>query len=329
MEKINWFFNSDFEEKLFADDFSTFHSTKMTQEFEYFISYLNPDATLYSLKHYSKDFLSRFKLYTGKDFLITRVNQNVIPWCQRYDKVELLRKYQNKLTTLKYFSQLGIIQHLVTEISSSSDLEPGYLYKNPYSLSGIGHYEYPRDELKLQKLLNKQILIKEEKLKRVKDISALIENNKILSIYENDVDSHYQYKGSLISDSAILGPKQQDQYLNNIKMVMDYVKDYTGVYSIDSFYYEAEGKNLLQPVSEINMRKTMGYVAFHLKKKYFTKAQFAKLILVPNKKSVKLSLHERIMWLSPTENRFHVFLIAGEERAEILEMQDKLLATLL
>lgn len=329
MEEIIWFFNADFEEKLFSGETQKFISTKQTQEFEYFINYLNPTSCIYTTKNYSKVFQDRFFKITGENFKTTNQVSQIRPWCQSYEKTELLKKYQNKIKTLLYFKQLGILKHEINEITEIQEITPDFLYKNPFSLSGMGHYEYPRDKNIISKLIQRHPLIKEEKLARIKDISTLVENNLIVSVYENDVDKHYQYRGTLISNDSLLEQSQYQQYLAQIKNVMNYVEDYNGVYSIDSFYYKKDDETYLQPVTEFNMRKTMGYTAYYLSRKYFPNKKFVKLLLLKNKKVVSDELSKKSLYLSPEENIFHVFLLGENSREEIEVEQSRLRSALL
>lgn len=323
MEVVNWFFNSDFESRLTSGEFNQYNSNKQNQEFEYFINYLNPNDQIFTLKDYSDEFRQRFKDLTSKKFLYTSEKKNVRPWCQSFEQVELLKKFQSK-EILFHFKNLGLLKHELELISSEDQVEAGYIYKEPYSCAGMGNYEFELHFEKIKKRLKNHKLIKEKKLNRFRDFSALFDNNKLLSIYENEVDKHYHYKGTLIGDFDL--GEFRSAYKEALDVISNELINYAGVYSIDSFMFTNNSQSFLQPVSEINMRKTMGYFAYRFKETYYPNFSYGKLLLVRNKNFSYKKMVNCVL-LSPLENNFLVFFLVGEGRAQVIDLENQILST--
>ncbi len=328
METIGWIFNGDYEDRLFSNRFTNIQSTKVTQEFEYFIHLLNPDYTIFSTKTYSQKYREFLKEFTGFDLKLTTKPNQIANWCAEYDQPILRQKLQNK-NNLAAFLKLD-----VRYIKSKDELEEGYLYKYPKSLSGGGHYLYPRNEKKLLGLLSLgETLIKEKVYKRYLDFSTLIENGKVIKKYKNFIDDYFQYKGTLIEDNFKLDDEIEQDYEKSLKLILDYSSDYKGVMSIDSFCYLEKSKKYLYPACELNIRKTMGYVAFQLKEKYFKEYSFLKLLLMRNQSrevsqsNLQKKFGDKVVMLSPTTNRFLVFIIVSNDKEELISLENKLRAT--
>lgn len=330
MEKINYFFNCDFERYLELKQQDPYISSKQSQEFEYLINYLDLSSCIYTTKDYGEEFKKRFKKLTRKDFLTITEKMNVTPWCQENGDQILLRKIQDKSQTLLHFKKKNLIKHEVKLIHSESELEENFLYKEPFSLSGMGHYTFPKDEKRLRKIIQKKKIIKEEKLNRILDFSTLFNRKERLWTYLNRVDEYFQYKGTLIGPKEYSPPqKVKELYKKAIEEVLNYTGNYNGIFSVDSFLYQNENEIFLQPVSEINMRKTMGYCALKIKEKYFPKAPYFLFSLIRNpeidSKKILSNESESTHLLSPIENRFHLWVITGSSLEEVNQQELKLI----
>ncbi len=332
MEEVAWIFNGDFEIRLFSEQFQNIQSTKMTQEFEYFIYLLEPNKYIFTTKGYSQEYKDYIKSIVGPEIKTTRHAKNIIGWCSNYEQKEILLKYQNKETVLKIQIEKELTSEKICFLRDVAELEEGYLYKYSKSLSGGGHLKFPRDDIKIKKLLKEgETLIKEKIHKRIFDFSTLIEKGEVLAVYENLIDDYFQYKGTIISDDFRLPTNIKTQYEECLKVFLKELTDYKGVLSIDSFLYSKGREVKLFPACEFNMRKTMGYIAFSIKKKYFNHFKSMKLVLKKNK-GYKLDYSSiarfsgSIFLLSPLENRFLVFVILGNSVDEINLLEEKLIS---
>ena len=328
MEALAWLFNSDFEKKLFSTTFHKKESSKQNQEFEYFIHLLNPEDVIFTGKDYSKEYKTRIKNLTQKDFKITNQAQKISNWCQEYNEVELLKKLQSKYETYKFLQKENLLKHEAIFVNQESELEAGYLYKTENGFSGTGHFLFPQDKDKIRKYLQDHGIILKEKLRqRDLDFSSLIINKEIICQYENYIDERFQYKGSSFSSQPFLNQKDQTELDLALVKVLDYLGEYRGVLSIDAF---KAGHDLI-PICEFNARKTMGYVAYSIWKKYFNDFSEFKFLLFKNNRSQKsfdqLKEHN-IHLLSPFENNFFVFALSAHDKNE-MKRTEKILATTL
>jgi hypothetical protein len=118
---------------------------------------------------------------------------------------------------------------------------------------------------------------------------------------------------------------------NDFQMIKDkIVKAYRAAgavdgFSIDSFVYDDVGLQIY-PISEVNYRKTMGLIAFNLLQKLAPEARWGAFVLAKNtsKKTFleKLSLTQllsKVIYLSPGDTRFDMFLISAENKSEGIE----------
>ena len=335
MEEVAWLFNGDFENNLFSDSMDEKVSSKVNQEFEYLIHLINPVKQIYTTKKYSKEYDSYIECITGKDFKRTHQSKNIQNWCQSFSERKKLRKLQSKQELLKYLQQDDLVPSDSQIISSINLLKEGFLYKKNNSMSGMGHFIMPQQEVKIKSLLAQGISLIEEPIRnRVLDFSTLIYENKEVAVYENIVDEFFQYKGTVI-DANFSIPKNLEVKLEKTKKYLEgYLKDYHGHLSIDHYLYKEAHELKLYPACEINVRKTMGYIAFEVFQKYFDGQGVCKLLLVNQKmktlnyEKIKLELGSHGLLLSPADNRFKVFVITASSRDELSDYEDHLLSRL-
>ncbi len=330
MEAVAYLFNSDFETQLFSNKEIKLESNKVTQEFEYFIHLLNPGEKIYTTRSYSSAYQNFLNTFTGKDLSTVHKTEKIIPWCQSFNQIELLKKFQNKVCTIKFLLETGFSQEEISFVNKNNltELKANYLYKYPKAFSGMGHFVYAKDQKKIENLLTQgEVLIQEKLHQRTMDFSTLVEGGKLLCQYENLVDDHFQYKGTIIRSDFQLPEKIKTDFGFWLEKILIYTQKYKGIMSIDSYLYDDGAGEKLFPVCELNVRKTMGYVAFKLKEKYFNDMPIMKMLLV-NKKETRYSYQEiknrfqdNVFLLSPTENRFHVYCLLGNSDQAIKELE--------
>ncbi len=333
MEKISLLFNADFDKKLSSGKYHQFESSKINQEFEYLIHWLHPEGTLFSTKNYQGIYRDYLKQQTGENLktICTGVPEL---FCQNFKEPELLKKLQNKISLFDYLKEKEMIKHRGIRISRSEDIEDGFLYKTPYGMSGSGHYSGIQNKIAIEKALKKYgEVLKEELLSRSLDFSTLCHEGKIITQYENIVDERFQYKGSFFKPDFKLGSGLDEFYEKTINQVLEYSSDYKGVMAIDGFSYQAHSR--VHGACEINTRKTMGYFAYELWKKYYESSHYFKFLLFKNNFKAKLlntffdeNLLEGVKLISPIENNFLIFTVAADTEVEIKTRELGLYTTL-
>lgn len=332
MEKIAYLFNADFEEKLVQKSFKTFESSKINQEFEYLIHWLDPEMPIYTQKNYSLEYRNKVSKITKSEFKTT-TSGKVELFCQNFDQIDLVLKLSSKFETMKFLQKNNLITYDVEFIKNEDHLTIEGLYKSPFGVSGSGHYIYPRDKQKILKIINEYgHILKEPVLNRSKDFSSLFVNGEYIATYENYIDNRFQYKGSFFSPNNLFSEDIDKRYKNFMTTLIDYTGDYQGIMSIDGFLYNKNSE--IHPCCEINARKTMGYVAYSIWKKYFTRCEYFKFLLFKNNFSKKkldsftCELDNGAILLSPKDNRFLIFCLGGEDFNELKLREKNLVSTL-
>lgn len=330
-----YFFNSDFEKQLFSNTPKKIELNKVNQEFEYFIHFLDPDSLILSTRKYSKAYQDFIYDFTGKTLQTTLNRTSVIHWCNPMENLEECRFLQNKINVLKLMLENNYISEEIQFINDKDQLKENKLYIYPKSLSGGGHLKYPRDINRMNVLLaKKEMIIEENLLSRSFDFSTLIMNQRVICEYENEIDEYFQYKGTLIGEKLKELISYQEVLMKTRELIFSHLGSYKGALSIDSFLYFKNDQTLLYPACEVNMRKTMGYTTFFLKEKYFKKIPFLKLKLIKNKNfksnylDIKRNYGDQIYLISPLDNLFLVFLILGQDKLEIMHLENDLFTRL-
>ncbi|MEX1099471.1 MAG: hypothetical protein WEB87_03525 [Bacteriovoracaceae bacterium] len=316
---MSWFFNADYESFLFSGrSHYTFNSSKLNQEFEYLIHFLE-DGPIFTTKKYSKGYIERIEALSGKRFMTENSPENARPWWASIGDYEADKILHSKITSTKFGIEKGIIQDACLVSLKNFDPKEGHVYKMEGELSGRGHLLWPRDKKKISVLLENGLVLIEEPLReRVRDFSALFLSAKKKVVYENAVDRHFQYKGTrLIAPKLSL--EQEKEYE---KALGDICQFYLKLgasfpFSVDSYIYKQNNCEILNPLCEVNARKTMGYAALKLAELF--QAPCASMVLL--NRAQKVFKDDRILVLSPPENQFQTVFLKAKSPEELKELE--------
>jgi hypothetical protein len=325
--EMSFAFNVDFEDFLKSDnDEYQFISTKKTQEFEYFILWLEEDP-LYSLKKYEPSYLEFIKNFNK--FKITTSKEKLKMWiCEIYNKNEQ-RVLNSKIASSTFAIENNMAHKNTTLEKYKTVFQDGYLYKEEFGVSGIGTSKTEQSYNKLS-----FPLVKEPLLDRNFDFSTLFYDESSC-IYQNHIDDYFQYKGTTIGLNFDYF-EWIHQYKEDIQKIKNKFFSSKNPMSIDSFLYQENGEDKVYTLSEVNNRKTMGYCALKLKEKLGSKHHYARLRLFRTKDLKKNFDHEKVysqfdkkvIPLSPLDNVFVTFLILEDSLGELNELEDLLVSTL-
>lgn len=164
------------------------------------------------------------------------------------------------------------------------------VFKSVYGLSGRGHLHIQNDlDAKAISFLNKQWkahhpVLAEPWVNRLLDFSTqwlITEDGNLtflgVTICQND--SRGGYKSTIVQPDDSIDPCNHLLIIHKeeVKRVLHqmYSKGYFGHVGVDAMIYEIQGKTHLHPIVEINARKTMGWVALTLQKRYFREKTIA------------------------------------------------------
>jgi hypothetical protein len=326
---MSYFFNCDLEDFLASDKKNyTINSNKQNQEFEYFLLWLESEA-LYTQKVYDLNYIDFIKQF--KTVIIENDKSQIKLWCSEIWDKEKQRLENSKIKSAE-FGIANKLNHPKTKIIQSHDevCEGDFIYKEEYGVSGVGTWK--------KSTLPKRVsypLIKDPLLKRTFDFSTLIDGEKQI-VYQNHIDNSFQYKGTTVGlkfDYFEWYP----EYLENIKIIKKHYESIKGPWSIDSFLYQEDNIEKVYCLSEVNARKTMGYITLKLKESLFPNFKYTRLRIISNKKIknnfnhsiVYENFEKKIIALSPHGNVFSVFLIAENSLGELNELEDELFGSLL
>lgn len=326
---MSYFFNCDLEDFLASDKKSyEINSNKQNQEFEYFILWLEEES-LFSLKNYDSEYITFINQF--KTARLESDKSKAKLW-----STEIWDKEKQKLENSKVEStKLGIMHslcHANTKIiqSESEVCDGNFIYKEEYGVSGIGTWKRNQIPKKVS-----YPLIKDPFLKRTFDFSTLIDGDKSI-IYQNHIDDSFQYKGTTVGMRFDYF-EWYEEYLKNIQIIKQHYTSIKGPWSIDSFLYQEDNIEKIYCLSEVNARKTMGYITLKLQESLFLNYKYARLRIISNKQIKNKFNHSRvyenfekkIIPLSPHGNIFSVFLIGEDSLGELNELEDELFSSLL
>lgn len=332
MEKVVTLFNADFEDKISKEKFEAIESSKVNQEFEYLIHWIDPEKIIYSSRRYDKKYIDYLRAKTGHE-LKTSMNGRVEFYCQDYSDIDEKILLNDKCKTLKFLHNQKLLPSGIKFIKNSEDLSEGGIYKAPFGVSGSGHLTFPKDSKKIIYILEKYgEIVWEPIFNRSKDFSTLVSDGKVIATYENYIDDRFQYKGSYFSPEKIIPAALEEGYFNCVEEILRYTSGYNGILSMDGFMFDADEN--IYPVCEINARKTMGHAALEIKESYFSEASHFKFLIFRNNFSKAtlekffFSKENSILMLSPTDNFFSTFVICANSSREMNMVEKKLTSTL-
>lgn len=333
--------NADYESVIFQKK----PSSKACETIEFLAFYLDSRPVLTN-KIYSAEFLKHVETLSGftPKTVPTGEAEN---WWGALKDIDLEKTLNSKITSFKLALQEGWTEGSIVspeELKSISVTE-AHLIKDPFGMSGRGFFKLiPGEELKVPFEFKSPVII-EPILKRRFDFSHYVFPDGKSIAYQNIVDERFTYKGSIIENKFKQDLKDLDFYslidkahwadfIKQLSIIRDHYKeaDQFG-YSIDSFVYDEEGELLIHPLSEVNVRKTMGMVAYELCLRYGGDNPWGMLLLTSshkdlgghdylNSKFQEEMEEKKVILLSPEDSRFDMFLLtakSGEEGRALLE----------
>jgi hypothetical protein len=325
--------NADYESVLFHQKPGPLIVNQSLEFLAFFLS----DAPLLTQKKYDQKYLQHVEMTTGRRPLIVTQSEKVENWWGRLEDLAHERWMNSKLTSAELHIKEGWLPDLkIVRSSAEMDSLPSdWILKDPFGMSGRGitkvslatHPKYP--------------VIAEPLLERVYDFSFYHLNQGEGFHYQNLVDRHFQYRGTIFLDRENLGfqglkffndlPQSEwEKYEAEKKRVLDFyqLKPY---FSLDSFVYRQDGKLRIRSLSEVNYRKTMGLMAHQLSQKYAHGSWSGLFLVKTNLREELYSFTKEVggVLLSPADVRFQMILLSAVSAVEgelLLEKLKKLLS---
>ena len=198
-----------------------------------------------------------------------------------YPDVSRIRELSHRRTALKLWQMLKLPYPLPPEPIEATDLkqipmDKPVILKAPWSCSGRG---VTTNLAAAEGIIRRQgSVMVEPLLDRIKDFAMLFEANdgKVdflgLSLFQNSGTS---YTGNIVGPQAelrrMLGCDFIDETAHEVARCMEVIlgKDYNGPFGVDMMIYRgSEGREQICPTIEVNLRRTMGFVALSLAEKF-------------------------------------------------------------
>ncbi len=332
--------NADYESKLF------YHKEApqvLNQSLESFILFLE-NRPLLSTKKYSPEFLDYVESITHHKAEIVSKAEFSQNWWGDYSNLDLERKLNSKITSAELIQdEKWCDRTYVIREDNDINLVPFdriYLVKNPFGMSGQRFLtidsSLPHGDLifQVKQWIKTGPIIVEPLLDRRVDFSCYVFSEKNKVFYENRVDSHYQYKGTIfenylkadlehLSFYKELPLKSWNNYLSQVEKIISHYKSFKEIsgFSIDSFVY-FDNKLKIRALSEVNYRRTMGRVTYELAKRFNQDRPWAQLIMGKSSQGdggfhfFKNKIAD-LLWSHGKESGF-IILTSGDTRFEIL-----------
>jgi hypothetical protein len=341
-------FNADYELTLFENK----ESLLINQALE-FLAFFIEKRPIYTSKKYSDDYLDYVENIIGHRPVLVNKGEYENWWGPLVD-IPKERRLNSKELSASFSKETQIIQKLEELKVSSNTI---YLAKSPFGMSGKSFIVFRAgEENLLATLLNKtKKLIIEPLFNREKDFSHYIFPSGEVIAYENIVDKHFQYKGTLFNNLQSPDIEHLSFYkkleINEWEKFGDELKKVISTYfslgayngfSVDSFTYLENTQIKIRTLSEVNCRKTMGLIAWEIAQRIAGKNSWFLFTLSSFKDCKTFQfLQEKIspikwnqntkrgcLLLSPGNSRFEIFCISatsGKEGREILRELKNLL----
>lgn len=187
---------------------------------------------------------------------------------------ELVRKVNSKIFSFCESPQLpgAALLHTASEAEAWIEKTPGpKVLKSAFGTAGTGHFHVGKEE-GLMKFLNRQFSLKlpvigEPWVERNLDFSTQWKDGKLLgaTVFENDPDG--TYRSTRAGLQAMGGFEWAlEKHLESAGPLVERIfrMGYRGHLGVDAYVY---GENRVQPVVEINGRKTMSWAALEIQRK--------------------------------------------------------------
>ena len=247
-------------------------------------------------RFYPESFLDYVEEFTGhRPQLLNRgEGEN---WWGALKQPELERELNSKLWAHLWWKPRwnleGEICRTVDDVTRVLTNGKTAVLKRAHAMSGRGNKkmtqaDWAKDSAQFESWLT-QGLVAEPFYQRVSDLSALwLPGEKRFIYYRNQIDDRFQWRGVVLENGGepIFSSEELSAMGEWKKLLLQLAQDieakgYLGPFSVDAFFYLEEDRLKFHPCSEVNARKTMGWMALELWKK--DRPSWCKLWLEPLK----------------------------------------------
>ncbi len=316
--------NADYESVLFQGNAG---SPAINQSLE-FLAFFLEDSPILTEKDYDQIYLYYVESIVGHPVQLTKKGP-AENWWGRLENLDKEKWLNSKLTSAELNIKMGWGESWIVENSEEIRKIPEasfpLLSKDPFGMSGRGLKTIHSPNEKVS-----QKVVLEKLLHRKYDFSHYVFPDGKMICYQNLVDEKFQYKGTIFTDwknatleklafHSLAPAYKWEKFKSARRAIQEHFLGEYG-YSIDSFMYEEAGEMKLKYLCEVNARKTMGLMTYHLAQKFSTHKKWVKLWLFSPHANIKKLRTEfetqDVIVLTNGDTRFDaVFLMAESEMA--------------
>ena len=332
--------NADFESVLFQNS----PKSKVNEVIE-FLAFFLEDAPLHTQKNYSEKYLSYVESVRGSRPQIARSGASSHWWGDLTDP-ELQKFLNSKITSTRLsidhsWVKDSFIIETPDDLLNIPELNLEMMLKDPFDMSGRGFRIFQKTPQSSE--LKSFPLILEPLLDRRYDFSHYIFSDGTRICYENIVDKKFQFKGTIfknwkrtsvqqLSFYDQIGHKEWETFNKRLEEITRFygekLPDSAGGYSVDSFVYH-DGETLrVFAMCEVNVRRTMGRVAYDLCRRYGRENEWGIFLLLPATAGAfeKLApvLNQELILLSPEGSRFDMIFMSAVHKDEAKTKLEKI-----
>lgn len=313
--------NIDFEEVLFRHE----PQPHLNESLEFLALWVDPRPLL-TKKKYPDSYSNYIEKLIGHKPCF-KPEGKYIHWWGDLSHPEILKEIAQKSFSFRFFEKgwklEGICPQSWKEVELFLLKHKRCILKGEGKMSGRGHRLITLEDLPKLAFKAFEPCVLEPYYDRVKDISALyVDDENRFIYYQNEIDQKFQWRSNLITPDLNV----EDRWRDELELLRLKISDlgYLGPFSVDAFYYKVLNDLKFYPGSEVNPRKTMGWVNYKLFLKIKPKASLLGMETKKLNESQWKTLAENsnILLLSPPDNKFVIYWIGADSVAQI-EMKRK------
>jgi hypothetical protein len=293
----HWRVNIDYESQLFDTDYNPLKYQKFNLALEHIFFYINkdPNSSLSTSVNYSAKYLKSIETL---GFLSPKISQDqhgdlAYNWWGALQNLDLERKLNSKICSAQLaidFRLPGPKQFHIREFSELEKIlkensEEKWLFRDPYKMSGQGSHIFKRDELVKNKILFEKILKFRPMLfnnycDRILDLGFTFNLDQGLDelfFIINRIDGRLSFGGGeyFLNEEDFYREYPELDLENLMKEMRVHLKKVVqhcqelgavGFLQVDTFIYkDSENEIQINPLVEINYRRTMGQLLYAFK----------------------------------------------------------------
>lgn len=324
-------FNADFEERLSGKP----PKPQLNAALEFFAFWLT-DRPVLVHRDYPAAYFDHVEAQVGARPVVA-TSGDAEDWWGTSEPVELMRALNSKTEFLRWCQGHWPMRAQVCDDLDAvrACVQTGtYLIKASDGMSGRGHQRVTPAELPQLTFPWRAPVVVEPLFARTRDVSALwVPEEKRFIFYANEIDQRFQWRGSLLHSPTLAEPPSGtgDWALRLAELQRSVAaRGYHGPFSVDAFFYDEHATEHFHPGSEMNPRKTMGWLAYQFARA--SSAPWVKLALRPRVLSEAAwdaaVTHPSAQLLSPPRNPFAWYVVRGDSEAAVREHEAEFLRAL-